>query len=92
MTTGNLYDGLSPQTPRQWAVALPLIVVGYYLILGIYRITFHPLARAGIPGPKLAAFTWLWEFYYEVCRNKLLSPILCHDALARRPVSNPKSR
>jgi hypothetical protein len=32
----------------------------------IYQLHFSPLAK--IPGPKLAAVTLLYEFYYEVIR------------------------
>ncbi|KAJ5811087.1 cytochrome P450 [Penicillium robsamsonii] len=36
----------------------------YNVLLGIYRLTLHPLSN--IPGPKLAAFTYWYEIYYEV--------------------------
>ncbi|KAB2099215.1 hypothetical protein AG0111_0g12460 [Alternaria gaisen] len=36
----------------------------YWLAVGIYRVYFHPLSK--IPGPKLAAFTFWYEFYYEI--------------------------
>ncbi|KUI64499.1 Trichodiene oxygenase [Cytospora mali] len=38
--------------------------VSYQVFLAVYRVYFSPLSR--IPGPKLAALTYLYESYYEI--------------------------
>ena len=38
--------------------------LGYTLLRSVYRIWFHPLSK--FPGPKLAAITHGYEFYYDV--------------------------
>lgn len=47
---------------------LPLAAAGLYgLGLVVYRLFLSPLAK--FPGPKLAALTRKYEFYYEAIRN-----------------------
>ena len=41
-------------------IGVPII---YYLFKLIYRVIFHPLAA--FPGPKLAALTFKYEYYYD---------------------------
>ncbi|MCJ1245681.1 hypothetical protein MMC30_002885 [Trapelia coarctata] len=40
------------------------ITVCYTIYIGIRRLYFSPVSN--FPGPKLAAITWWYEFYYEV--------------------------
>ena len=40
-----------------------LNLIGFPLLVIVYRLFFHSLAK--IPGPKLAALSRLYEFYYD---------------------------
>ncbi|MDI1490376.1 MAG: hypothetical protein OHK93_001578 [Ramalina farinacea] len=49
-----------------WPLLLGFVSV-YFFLTSIYRLYLHPLSK--IPGPKIAALTWGYEFYYDVVRH-----------------------
>lgn len=49
-------------SPRLWTGLAGLIT--YLIVISVYRLFSHPLRN--IPGPKLAAVTHLYEWYYDL--------------------------
>lgn len=58
-------ESLLAQVPLSWTCA-GIILVLYVTSLVVYRLYLSPLSK--FPGPKLAAATLLYEFYYDVVR------------------------
>lgn len=50
-------------------IAVILMVLIFRITKIVYRVRFHPLAK--FPGPKLAAATTAYEFYYNIVKDGL---------------------
>lgn len=70
-----LIISLFDRGPVGMLATIVAIYLGYKLLVILYNVSpFHPLSP--IPGPKLAAATYLPEFYYDViCVGKYTTKI-----------------
>jgi hypothetical protein len=48
-------------------IVLVIGAIAYIVGGAVYRLCFSPIA--GFPGPKLAALTYWYEFYYDVIKD-----------------------
>ena len=62
----NFQDGDSLSV-NNFLVLLPSFVILYFGLLLFYRFFVSPVAK--FPGPRLAALTYLYEFYFDVWRE-----------------------
>ena len=59
-----VFSSMNLLSRSETALLTVIVLVLYYGVLEIYRLFFHKLAS--FPGPKLAALTYWFEFYYDV--------------------------
>ena len=58
--------GAASHHPVRLCLAAIAIQLVYLIVLGVYRLYFHPLNK--FPGPKLAALTYWYQTYYDLLK------------------------
>lgn len=48
-------------------VSFAVLALGSLVLRTVYHLYFHPLSK--FPGPRIAAATYLYEFYYDVVKG-----------------------
>lgn len=74
-------------TSARCILVLASASIAFYVASAFYNVFFHPLRH--IPGPKLAAATYIPEFYWDVLRGGMYQKriLLMHEEYG---MSNPK--
>ena len=61
---------------------LAIFYIAYYIYIAIYRLLLSPISK--FPGPRLAALTWWYEFYYDVIKVRKYLAITSQSTIYHR--------
>lgn len=61
------FSSVTSSLQEHWLVTAITILLIYYLPRTIYRLYFHPISS--FPGPRLAAASTKYEFYWDFIRG-----------------------
>lgn len=60
-------DSFLSADPASLLLGCTLVLAAYGVLLAVYRLFFSPISQ--FPGPRLAAATGWYEFYYDVIQG-----------------------